>query len=148
MLPIYVVCYSLFAFARFPISGGQRRTESESTYNTVVYLWLLIRVYNDVVYQIREFVIEQMNVVVMHFCPWTFLSYELSKDRNILCCCKKCITTMFICSKTNSLIWLWQRSNEALPYYSGLSLAAYNDVIFCNENDIILTTKCLHNCSG
>ena len=54
--------------------------------------------------QIREFVIEQ------HY------SWGRSKDWNILCCCK-CITTTFICSITNSRIWLWQRSNEALLYY-------------------------------
>ena len=42
-LPNFVAYYSAFAFARFPISGGQRITESESAdCNTIVYLLLQV----------------------------------------------------------------------------------------------------------
>ena len=54
-----------------------------------------------------------------------------SKDRNILCCCKKCITTMFICSIRNS--WIWY-SNVAMRLYS------------INVYEFLLTSVCMiHN---
>ena len=39
----FIVYYSAFAFARFPISGGQRITESESVDHRAT------RVYNNVI---------------------------------------------------------------------------------------------------
>ena len=93
------------------ISRKQALSVSYNLKLSGMVLWCQRTIHRPTIYkaisksgQIREFVIEQ------HY------SWGRSKDRNVLCCCK-CITTTFICSITNSRIWLWQRSNEALLYY-------------------------------